>query len=410
MPVVRRLLLVSVLSALVCTSVASAQGLPAAEMDWPDGKSEVTVPFDYENGFIVIPVSVMGSKSLQMILDTGAPLIVIPDESLAATMDLNIVAEVPVGGAGDGEAETSPLAMGVRATVGGLAISKGNLLVGAAKNVLQGFDGVIGASIFANCVVEIDWQARELHLHNPATYEYAGDGAVLDLAVAPNGHPYVDGFSARLQGSDWTELKLHLDSGFRGSLTLYADSHERIQIPEGAASAIIAWGSRGAARGFLGRIDALRIGSTELTALPTSFSETQEDGGPGAPKHHGSLGLDVLERFHTLIDYPGSRLILEPSELAADPFSANTTGVRLAPWKAGADGLEVAGVMVRSPAAKTGLQQGDSVTTVNGRQVSEMNYAEVRGVWHSEPGTKLRLTIERNGSPMKLSLTAASIL
>jgi hypothetical protein len=342
-----------------------------------------------------------------MMLSTGSPLIVIPDESLAETMDLNIVAEVQVDGDGDGEMQTAPLAMGVDAVVGGLKISKGIVLVGAVKELLQGVDGAIGASIFRNCVVEINWTDRELHLHDPATYEYDGNGAVLDLTVAADGHPYVDGFAARLGGPNWTELKLRLDSGDRGALTLYAGSDEQIKIPEGAVESIVAWGSRGPARGFLSRIDTLKIGSTELSALPTSFSETYNSGEPGVPEHDGRLGLTVLERFNTVIDYPGGRLILEPTKESARPFSTNTTGVRLTPGKAGADRLKIAYVIADSPAAKIGVRQGDSVMEVNGKAVASMKYVEIWNVWRSEPGTKLRLTIERDGSPMELLLTAA---
>jgi len=403
----RRLPLI-LIAIFLCASAALAQGLPVAELEWPAERGKVTIPFNHEHGFVVIPVSVMGSRPLQMILDTGAPLMVIPDESLAETLDLNVVAEVPVGGAGDGKMQTKPLAIGVEAVVGGLAISNGSVLVGAAKEVLQDVDGVIGASIFRNCVVEIDWTDRELHLYDPATYEYKGNGVVLDLTVAPNGHPYVDGFAARLGGPDWIELKLHLDSGFRGALTLYTD--ERIEIPQGAVESIVAWGSRGPARGFLGKIDALKIGSTELTGLPTSFKENPDVGESGLPTHNGSLGLIVLERFNTLIDYPGGRLILEPTKETAKPFSTNTTGVRLAPGKTGANGLEIADVMADSPAAKIGIRQGDSVTEINGKAVASMKYAEIRDVWRSKPGTELRLTVERDGSPLELLLTAAKFL
>ncbi|GAG32057.1 unnamed protein product, partial [marine sediment metagenome] len=234
--------LFEVLEEVFGTSATPTQGLNPAEIEWPAGRGKVTIPFDYENGFVVVPVSVMGSRPLQMMLSTGSPLIVIPDESLAETMDLNIVAEVQVDGDGDGEMQTAPLAMGVDAVVGGLKISKGIVLVGAVKEVLQDVDGAIGASIFRNCVVEINWTDRELHLHDPATYEYDGNGAVLDLTVAADGHPYVDGFAARLGGPNWTELKLRLDSGDRGALTLYAGSDEQIKIPEGAVESIVAWG------------------------------------------------------------------------------------------------------------------------------------------------------------------------
>jgi hypothetical protein len=114
--------LFEVLEEVFGTSAIPTQGPPSAEIEWPAGRGKVTIPFDYENGFVVVPVSVMGSRPLQMMLSTGSPLIVIPDESLAETMGLNIVDEVQVDGDGDGEMQTAPLAMGVDAVVGGLKI------------------------------------------------------------------------------------------------------------------------------------------------------------------------------------------------------------------------------------------------------------------------------------------------
>ena len=47
---------------LIAISAVQAQGLPAAEVTWPEGKSTITIPFNYDAGLIVIQVSVMGSR------------------------------------------------------------------------------------------------------------------------------------------------------------------------------------------------------------------------------------------------------------------------------------------------------------------------------------------------------------
>ena len=77
----RRLPLILTLT-LLCSSAILAQGLPVPELEWPAEQGKVTIPFDHEHGFIVIPVSVMGSRDLQMILDSGAPLMVIPGKAV----------------------------------------------------------------------------------------------------------------------------------------------------------------------------------------------------------------------------------------------------------------------------------------------------------------------------------------
>jgi len=395
---------------LLLAGQVSAQGLPVPTLEWPEGEKPVEIPFRYDTGLVVIEVSVEGSEELDFILDTGAPVMVISDPAVAEALELEVAMQVPVGGVGDEEPVMAPLCLGVGAKVGPLSIGNESLVYGVGQNIMYGYDGVIGASIFRNCVVEYDWDEKKLRLHDPESFEYAGDGESFDVTVAANGHPYVAGFSAQLGDGSWTELTLHLDSGYAGAFTLYLGSHDRIVLPQGAVETIIAWGSRGPARGHLGRVPGLRAGESELHDIPTNFQEDSATATRGSLEHQGAVGLLVLDRFHTFIDFTGGRLILEPSERIDESFAANTTGVRVAPWKPGSSEVPIADVIPGSPAAESGIETGDSITRINDQDVAEMSYEEISNAWEPEPGTKVELTILRDGEAMKRSLVSKRFL
>ncbi|MEO6906733.1 MAG: Do family serine endopeptidase [Abditibacteriaceae bacterium] len=71
-------------------------------------------------------------------------------------------------------------------------------------------------------------------------------------------------------------------------------------------------------------------------------------------------------------------------------------------------GVLVEQVMPNTPGAKAGLQPGDVITEFNGKKVSQST--ELQNVVGSTPvGTKVNLTILRNGKPMILSIVLAEL-
>jgi len=67
-------------------------------------------------------------------------------------------------------------------------------------------------------------------------------------------------------------------------------------------------------------------------------------------------------------------------------------------------GAQISDVQANSPAAQAGIQQGDVITKVNDRTIS--NSEELVGaIQSSQPGTKLTLTVVRNGSESTVTAT-----
>nr|WP_228370662.1 Do family serine endopeptidase [Candidatus Koribacter versatilis] len=73
-----------------------------------------------------------------------------------------------------------------------------------------------------------------------------------------------------------------------------------------------------------------------------------------------------------------------------------------------ANGAVVTQVEPNSPGAKAGLKVGDIITAVNGKQVADAGALQVE-VGQQQPGTKLDLTVKRDGKASTLNVTLASM-
>jgi predicted aspartyl protease len=368
-----------------------------------NGPATVIVPFRTMYDLVVIPVTINGHGPLQLILDTGAPLLVVLNKEVVPQLKLNVVGQIPVGGAGDGERQTSPFATGITASVGGYEVrnSAGIVGAGAASDILKKVDGIIGAPLFQHAIVEIDWDARVVRFHDPARAPVMR-GDTLPLTIKRSLHVSVP-TAISVNGAPKT-LDLELDTGANGALSVSRDALATIgATPRASISMLTGYGSRGASRGEFIRTDTLRLGGVALHSIPTAVPGNE-------PGETGRIGLPVLQRFHVYFDYPGKRLILRPRANRADPFPFTTVGISLQP---GVDSMPrvVAEVLPGSPGADAGVMVGDIITAVGGRSVTLFSEEEIRPLLrYPAPGSTVTVSLRRGGETIERSIAARVIL
>lgn len=326
----RRLAAAVVWLGLICTAGhgQAPQGeqrmrLPPEEirLQFLAGKGVAEVPFEVESDLMVIPVSVNGSRPLRFVLDTGAQGAVLNDPALTDSLRLNVVGKVRVRGAGSEPPAEASLAENVTFNVGGIEMSGGRLVVRPARpgaTFMAGLDGVVGRSVFANLVVEVDWEKRVVRFYDPAKYTYSGAGATLPLTFDDGGRPYTTA-SVVVAGDASVPVKLVVDTGASHALSLDVGSHAGIRLPEGAAQAVLGMGASGEIRGHRGRVKSFQFAGHMLKDVPTSFpDESANTAGLGG--RQGNLGAGVLKRFKVIYDYSRSRMIVEPNKFVNEPF------------------------------------------------------------------------------------------
>src|SRR5438132_10145351 len=133
-------------------------------LHFPAGKDVVEVPFEVGNGWMLIPVSVNGSRPLRYVLDSGASGAMLTNAAVVDSLNLKTIGKMQVRGAG-GSGATSEVSVAENVTfnIGGIELMNGNLAISPSpapaglpnRGRRSGQDGVIGRPIFANLVVEV---------------------------------------------------------------------------------------------------------------------------------------------------------------------------------------------------------------------------------------------------------------
>jgi hypothetical protein len=167
--------------AILIASLTTAASRGIQTTPRPVDGSAVTIPFDLVVGHIVLKVKINNSRSLSFVLDTGDKVAIV-DTDRAKELGLDLQGQMRVGGAGS---ETLPGSFVKNSTwtIPGLegfsqpvflAIPLGRM----AARFGHDFDGIIGADFIKQFVVEVDYQARVIRLHNKDTFSYSGRAKV----------------------------------------------------------------------------------------------------------------------------------------------------------------------------------------------------------------------------------------
>lgn len=188
-----RALLSLVISGLLLNTAASRTIQPPSKQ--ATSGSSVALPFELANKHIVLKVRVNNSRPLSFVLDTGDKFAII-DLERARELKLDLHGQVRMGGAGS-QLSTVAFVRDASFTIPGfdgfsqpmaLALPISNF----AGRLRQDFDGIIGSDFIKEFVVEVDYQARLIKLHDKRTFTYSGSGETIPIKLNSHGHPIIE--------------------------------------------------------------------------------------------------------------------------------------------------------------------------------------------------------------------------
>jgi hypothetical protein len=372
----------------------------------------ITIPFDLATRHVIVKVRVNDSRPLSFVLDTGANAAIIR-MATAQELNLSLYGNVNSGGAGAGTQVGRRVKDATWSLVGLEGFSQPVTLALPLPEVPsrlgRDIDGVIGGEFIKEFVVELDYQARTITLHDRRTFRYSGSGETLPLEFTANTHPVVQAAVTPLGGRP-IEQRFLLDIGSGLALVLHSPfvlEHNLSGSRSGTIRAIGLAGTGGRSVGRIGRVAALRIGSFTIRDIITLFSE--DTAGAFANRSlAGNIGAQIASRFRTTLDYGGRRVILEPSPTFAEPFDSAFSGVALR-----AEGLEyrifrVREVLEDSPAAVAGIQEGDVITSIDGILANDLTLTTINEIL--EKPAAHELTIRRGDRIVRITLTPRSLV
>ncbi len=269
------------------------------------------IGFDLSGNAIYLPVEVDGHATTAL-LDTGASTSVV-DRRLAASLGQEPIGSAAVTGA-EARGGNAQFLNNVDFAAGALrlaGVKAAAIDLGPFRRFSRHpFSAILGQDAFNELVVDIDFARRRLTFLDPAGFIPPADAVALPLRP--------DGVLASVDGRP--AAKFQVDLGYDWSIELFPDYVRAERLADGRKlSDALVRGVGGETLGRVKRLRRLSFAGLDFSDVPASFAERQP---PGAPEDlAGRIGVGLLSRFETIIDYPQGRLYLVPApDATTRPF------------------------------------------------------------------------------------------
>lgn len=410
----KRILLSCVSGAVALTLGIMAMGLQRPVLSGPPTQGSTlvaTIPFKLVTRHIVVPVTINNSRPLSFIFDTGDKVGIV-DIDTAKEIGLDLHGQIRVGGAGSDTLRGSYVRAATWKLQGlenfsqpvTLAIPLGRM----AARFGHDFDGIIGSEFIKQFVVEVDYAAGVLRLHDKDKFTYQGAGESVPIQFNSQGHPLIEA-ELTPRGRAPIKGKFVLDLGSSGALALHTplvDEHKLLESHQ-TIRAIGVGGAGGDVQARIGRVAELKIGRFKIAEPVALFS--QDKGGAFANAAlAGNIGQRIASKFKLFLDYERNRIILEPTSNFNAPFDQAQGGLALTTEGETFSIIRILEVLENSPASDAGLVKDDQIVKVNGKDASELTVTKL-GEMLERPGT-YRITVRRGEKIIERALTTRKLV
>lgn len=408
--------------------------------------------FELVNNLVVVPVEVNGIE-LSFLLDTGIGSTLIFSLQESDSLELRNASSIMLRGLGAGTPIEGFKSLDNTVRLGD-AVDKNHAIYIITEDImgLSGrlgvpINGILGYDFFKDVVVEFNYSRKFMRVYDPSTYKYKNCRNCIDLPLSfHRDKPYLK-LEAIMPSGEIKEVNLLVDSGSGDALWLFPNKEKGIELPEKSFEDFLGFGISGSVYGRRSRIKDLSFGEYEFSEITTSFPDSlyiQEV--KSYEERDGSLGGQVLKRFHSIIDYNNKRIRLKPNRFFNDPFEYNMSGIVVEhhgyqvykdmqyaqnpvfnmesePGKgipvykdtyevkfSLEPAYRVAEVRPLSPAEKAGLKPGDILVSLNKRPAHKFTLEKINQLFTSKEGKKIKLVVDREGEELEFEFRLEKIL
>lgn len=319
-------------------------------------KPLATLPTKHINGHTLFK-GTLGGVALDIVFDTGMVEGILVSESVAKAAGLKKLRDFSFGGIGHGAKTVGYITEPATLTFGDISLNSQAIVFPEDSQLGKAFCGlqaVMGYTLYSRYLLRVRPQVETMELYpNDANYHQPGDQ--LDLRLDEETRKLSTTVSVSLRDGQVEKREMLIDTGNASEVLLFEAAPEEV--------ATISRGGHGASGLHItdvGRIESLRLGSTEFTKPIVAFDDTGKD---GSGIHN--LSNQILAKFETVYDLKRKKLVLLRTDPGALPTSFIGNGIL---WKNSGCGetKEIARVFPHSVAARAGLEAGDTLISVKG--------------------------------------------
>lgn len=371
-------------------------------------KKSITVKFKTSSNLIIIPVAINNSDTLNFILDTGVRQPIITELPFINKLNLNFLQPINIRGLGEGEQLTAYKSGNNTINIEGLVAFDQEIHMVINENFqishILGIPvhGLIGFNLFKDYVVKIDYSEQKLTLIKPEFFNYKekDKDIVLPLSFEQN-KPFVRTSIVTDKNQD-VPVKLLVDTGASDAIWLSTNSDSRISLPENHIETFLGRGLSGDLYGKKGRIGAIWVGPLVLYEPIVAFPENEMiDQLINKNDRNGTLGAEILRRFHVTMDYPSKRIILRPNSDLKDGFNYNMSGLEVTNPMPGMPIFLISNIRRNSPAYYAGIQENDQILSINNTNHKTLTLNDINLLFQSQEDKRIKLTVLRAGEQIK---------
>jgi hypothetical protein len=286
-----------------------------------NSEKPIRIPFRMHNGKPLMDVEINGKQATLMI-DNGVlwDQIWLFGSPLVTTLALEPAEDSSIEGAGEGDSTRAFTSSSLILKFDDITFYEQPVLVSPVSagfaNMFPGADGQLCNTFFRHFIVEFDFLANEIILHDPDKFDRNREGEVIDLQANASGTWSVP-FSFTMLDGRILEDRVDIDFGGIYPLKIALGNTHEIQVPIGAKPTQ-SFGVQGKTTEYAAKISSMTIGSYRFDDLTAIFGD--EKTSRIHPDNLGVIGLPLFMKFNIVFDYFNQRLYLAPNEHFQKPF------------------------------------------------------------------------------------------
>jgi hypothetical protein len=364
------------------------------------------IPFEFDSAHIILQASLNGRPPIGWILDTGADEECINAPRLAQYGLKTYGQTITTGGGGSAD---YGYATGATFTLPGVELRNQHVAVldqtGLERALGVPLGGILGYDFISRFVIEIDYDKKLLTLHDPKSWTYRGGGFSVGVTF-DNGIPFTHG-TVSVPGKEDIPAFFVVDFGAAETMTLTSPFVKANDLEHLAQTGAAVNRSAGLENQFFtqnnvrGRIQRLKLGPLTAENIPINMSVNTK-GAYASTNFSGTVGESLYRRYHVFLDYPGHRVIFEPTAEADKPFPERRTfGLTVLASGADLHTYPVTAVRADSPAEQAGFKKGDVIAAFDGQPASEFTLGQLR-LWLTHEGEHHQVQVARGSETVTI--------